>query len=130
MRLQDGGSKSQAEKTAKACPATIKEDHIMEKYKVKYCLTAVVILLFTINGFAAVFNVSPSADSNCNDYGCNFQAALNACLSNNGTDNEIHLLQGEYRGNFYYHPSVGNNGDITIIGGYFDNFNQQFPDRA
>ncbi len=75
--------------------------------------------------FCATYNVAPNFDSDCSDGNCNFQAALDVSLLNNGSTNTIRLAQGEYIGNFTYFPLGNNTGDIEILGGWTADFSSR-----
>ncbi len=69
------------------------------------------------------YNVTPgTGDPDCSDGECNLQAALTAAASNNGINVDLNLQQGVYTGNFVYQPTTGNNGDLSIQGGYSADF--------
>jgi hypothetical protein len=79
--------------------------------------------LVTLLSVEQSYNVIPgNADPDCSDGTCNLQAALSAAENNLGKNTVLKLQQGTYTGNFMYAPSSGNNGDLTISGGYSADF--------
>jgi len=92
----------------------------------KFVITACLLYLSQANfAYCATYEVSPGADADCSDGNCNFQAALDASLLNNGSGNTIRLAQGEYTGNFTYFPSGNNIGDLEILGGWNADFSSR-----
>ena len=90
------------------------------------------LLLFSLSGagYCATYDVAPGSDGDCSDGKCNFQAALDAVLLNNGSSNTIRLAQGEYSGNYSYFPSGNNTGDLEILGGWNADFSSRALDPA
>ncbi len=104
---------------------------IVESKKNKFVICSFFLLL-SMAGFAhgATYEVAPSFDADCSDSRCNFQAALDASLLNNGSSNTIRLTQGEYLGNFTYFPSGNNTGNLEISGGWNSDFTSRILDPS
>ena len=73
------------------------------------------------------YSVSPTSDSDCSDFDCALQAAMDAA-EQDGTHSLLRLTQGTYNGNFFYSPAVGANGDIEIHGGWKADFSSRTVD--
>ena len=86
-----------------------------------YLLLAMALLtVLTIGiGDAAVFTVTPNADTDCSDYTCDLQSALTAAASN-GQDDTINIAAGTYyfTSTIRYAPTAasGENFSLTIAG--------------
>lgn len=74
------------------------------------------------------FQVTPAADSDCSDYACDLQSALNASAYASGLEKEIRLARGVYTGNFTYFPVTGNNSSLSILGGWSNDFSSRTVD--
>ena len=86
--------------------------------------TFLLSLSLSTQAYAAIYKVSSGADADCSDGSCNLQAALNSAASS-AEDDQINISQGNYIGNFLYKPSTGNNGNLTILGGWNIDFSSR-----
>ncbi|MEA3467095.1 MAG: choice-of-anchor Q domain-containing protein [Thermodesulfobacteriota bacterium] len=75
------------------------------------------------------YSVSPGSDSDCSDFKCTLQAAMDAAELD-GTHSLLRLAQGTYNGNFLYLPAAGAAGDIEIQGGWNADFSSRTVDPA
>lgn len=76
----------------------------------------------TVGTGTVILQVTTTSDNDCSDYNCDLQSALNGSASVAGINKEIRVAQGTYTGNFTYFPVAGNNGKLTILGGWSNDF--------
>ncbi|HBI15482.1 MAG TPA: hypothetical protein DDY20_08220 [Desulfobulbaceae bacterium] len=75
--------------------------------------------------------VTPTSDNDCKpDWDCDLQSALDISAIAAGINKEIRLAQGTYTGNFTYTPDSGNNGKLSILGGWSTNFSTRTLDPS
>ncbi len=73
------------------------------------------------------YNVATTSDTDCSDFNCSLQAALDAAEID-GTHSLLKLAEGTYNGNFEYLPAAGRSGDLHVEGGYAADFNSRNVD--